>query len=106
MKDKWISIKDELPPFYERVIAAITYVFHGSVIEDKISYSTHEVMITDVFDDGTAEWDFGNSGTRVYPDLEGTNVTHWMPWPQNPNKVLEEDDDDRIKKIVSKLCSQ
>lgn len=59
MQNEWISVKDSLPEYGERV-----FVTNG--------YETHEAMMTK-----DQRW-------RTYLFLWADGITHWMPLPEPP----------------------
>lgn len=60
--DKWISVKDELPAWFQEVIIA------------------HQYGVTAGYIDDVDEW----HTIKHYKTLR--SVTHWMPMPQMPKE--------------------
>ena len=75
----WISVKDRLPDFYEKVFV---YLNHWSGEDVYFAFYDPDRGWCDCggyFDDGT-----NNDGEPLRYETAGVNVTHWMPLPQPP----------------------
>jgi len=64
----WISVKEQMPPLYKKVLAATTYF--------------PEPLITNLYDvgHGKSKWDFSK-----YVGLYDCTITHWQPLPDLPS---------------------
>lgn len=75
----WISVKDRLPDFYEKVFV---YLNHWSGEDVYFAFYNPDRGLCDCggyFDDGT-----NNDGEPLRYETAGVNVTHWMPKPKPP----------------------
>lgn len=75
----WISVKDRLPDFYEKVFV---YLNHWSGEDVYFAFYDPDRGWCDCggyFDDGT-----NNDGEPLRYETAGVNVTHWMPMPKPP----------------------
>lgn len=65
---EWISIKDELPPYYKEVI-----IFNGK----EVLYKWHRLS--------NEEWEYF-ANVQNYDVISLENITHWMPLIENPKE--------------------
>lgn len=70
---KWISVKDELPDFNDRVL-----VYNEQKRMDGINHDYRVAEIRSISKDG-ALWYITNN-------FRTTQITHWMPLPETPKE--------------------
>lgn len=75
----WISIKKKLPP-YGRFLAYIP------LPEEPIRIFERECREDDEYDAMKHEWNIGTSDDPFMVTLKKSQITHWMPLPEQPNE--------------------
>ena len=70
---RWIPVTERLPGHSENVLVRVTGSFGNVVLED--AYLLAEYIAGD-------GWIL-----EMWPEIEGPNVTHWMPLPEPPKEV-------------------
>lgn len=78
---EWISVKDKMPPFNQRVLIYLTICPIGVCTEDYICFAT--------WSDGEKEdpgalWILEAKEGDAFVPHEESFITHWMPLPAFP----------------------
>ena len=74
----WISVKNRLPPIYQMVLITGKNSAGGSFGVIKGSYDGHN-------------YNWYRDDIGQYVNHRGETVTHWMPLPEPPKEVSEDD---------------